>query len=242
MTAAALPGSQHQMSEATRRGVIRWWIRETLGNIILAVTVFWSAGTVKWVWGWALVALYVGWMLATAILLMPASPELLAERGTRRKDSKSWDARLMSVVGLLMLVQPIIGGLDYRFGWSAPLPVWLHLVMILIAAGGLVLFVWSMAANAYFSLIVRIQGDRAHQVVTSGPYRFVRHPGYVGSILLYVSTALVLGSLWALIPGVLAAMLMMVRTALEDRTLRAELPGYAEYAQQTRYRLLPGVW
>ena len=104
------------------------------------------------------------------------------------------------------------------------------------------LLTWSMAANAFFSQTVRIQKDRGHTVATGGPYRYVRHPGYAASILFQIATPLILGSVWAFIPCGLTVLLSVVRTALEDRTLLEELPGYAEYAQQTRYRLLPGIW
>jgi protein-S-isoprenylcysteine O-methyltransferase Ste14 len=99
-----------------------------------------------------------------------------------------------------------------------------------------------MVVNNYYSRIVRIQGDRGHNVVTDGPYRFVRHPSYIGSILAWACAALVLGSWIALVPVALIAVTLTVRTALEDRTLQEELAGYREYAQQTRYRLVPGVW
>ena len=105
-----------------------------------------------------------------------------------------------------------------------------------------VLLTWSMASNAFFSTVVRIQDDRGHAVASGGPYRFVRHPGYVAAILFYLVTPLMLGSVWTFIPSVLMVLLFVVRTALEDRTLREELDGYWEYAQRVRYRLLPGVW
>jgi protein-S-isoprenylcysteine O-methyltransferase Ste14 len=104
------------------------------------------------------------------------------------------------------------------------------------------LVVWATASNAYFSQIVRIQTERGHSVATGGPYRIVRHPSYIGVILVYVATAIALGSWWALIPGGLCAGLIVIRTALEDRTLLTELPGYTQYAQKTRYRLIPGLW
>ncbi|MBU0705027.1 MAG: isoprenylcysteine carboxylmethyltransferase family protein, partial [Chloroflexi bacterium] len=104
------------------------------------------------------------------------------------------------------------------------------------------LFTWGMTANKFFSTSVRIQEERGHTVASEGPYRYVRHPGYVGYIIALFATALALGSLWALVPAVLATCLFVVRTALEDRTLQKELAGYKEYAQQVRYRLLPGVW
>ena len=101
---------------------------------------------------------------------------------------------------------------------------------------------WAMLANPFFEKTVRIQEERGHHVATGGPYRFVRHPGYVAFILMGFALPLGVGSAWALVPAGLNAALIVARTALEDRTLRRELPGYAEYAQRTRYRLLPGVW
>jgi protein-S-isoprenylcysteine O-methyltransferase Ste14 len=104
------------------------------------------------------------------------------------------------------------------------------------------LFSWAMASNKYFSTCVRIQIDRGHTVATSGPYRYIRHPGYVGYTVSFLGMSLALGSLWAIIPAGLIACLLVVRTALEDRTLQDELPGYKDYAQRVRYRLLPGIW
>ena len=97
-------------------------------------------------------------------------------------------------------------------------------------------------SNRFFSTMVRIQADRGQTVATAGPYRYVRHPGYVGYSVSFFGMALALGSLWALVPAVLMACLLVVRTALEDRTLQDELAGYTDYARQVRYRLLPGIW
>lgn len=107
---------------------------------------------------------------------------------------------------------------------------------------GMSLFSWSMATNAYFSAMVRIQADRGHQVVSSGPYRFVRHPGYTGVIIFSLATPPMLDALWAFIPAVVLVITMIIRTRLEDRTLNAELEGYPEYAGCVRYRLVPGIW
>jgi protein-S-isoprenylcysteine O-methyltransferase Ste14 len=101
---------------------------------------------------------------------------------------------------------------------------------------------WAMAVNEHFELLVRIQTDRGHRVVTSGPYRIVRHPGYLAAIVGGLTSPLILGSLWAFAPVVAGALLFTARTALEDRTLREELAGYQEYAARTRHRLLPGIW
>jgi protein-S-isoprenylcysteine O-methyltransferase Ste14 len=148
----------------------------------------------------------------------------------------------MGVVGISILAQYVVAGLDVRNGWSAGigLPVQIGMLGVILLGHGLV--VWATASNAYFSQIVRVQTERGHRVASGGPYRIVRHPSYIGVILVYIATALALGSWWALIPGGVCAVLMVVRTALEDRTLLAELPGYTEYAEQTRYRLIPGLW
>lgn len=236
------PAEAREMDAETRRGVIRWLVRETLGVAFVAVSLFIPAGTAAWAMGWALVALYAVWVAANALILIPRSPELLGERAARREGTPTWDTAILGIIGLMALAKHILAGLDYRFGWTGPVPLALQIAALVIAALGYALGTWAMASNAFFALVNRIQEDRGHAVATGGPYRFVRHPAYVGTIAFELATPIMLGSLWALIPGVVAAALMVVRTALEDRMLREELPGYTEFAQRTRYRLLPGVW
>jgi protein-S-isoprenylcysteine O-methyltransferase Ste14 len=122
------------------------------------------------------------------------------------------------------------------------MPLALQIAALVVAALGYALGTWAMGANAFFSKIVRIQKDRGHAVATGGPYRYLRHPGYLGTIVFELATPIMLGSLWALIPGGLGALLLIIRTVLEDRTLHEELDGYEKYAQKVRYRLLPGIW
>jgi protein-S-isoprenylcysteine O-methyltransferase Ste14 len=149
----------------------------------------------------------------------------------------------MPLVGLYgPLVLCVVIGLDRRWRWSPPLPLALRLAALVVVAAGMVLAIWAFVANQFFSAVVRVQKDREHAVVTGGPYRLVRHPGYAGGALSYLAVPVMLGTLWAFIPAVLLIVALVVRTALEDKTLQAELPGYAEYAQQTRCRLLPGAW
>ncbi|HEY6073427.1 MAG TPA: isoprenylcysteine carboxylmethyltransferase family protein, partial [Anaerolineales bacterium] len=114
--------------------------------------------------------------------------------------------------------------------------------MLAAVLGNDILLVWAMVSNAFFVATVRIQTDRQQTVSSGGPYRYVRHPGYLGALLLHLGVPFMLNSLWALIPAILIALVLIVRTAMEDQTLHAELPGYKEYAQRVRYRLLPGVW
>jgi len=149
---------------------------------------------------------------------------------------------LTSLTTFPILALLIVAGLDERFGWSPELAVAIHLIGLAFIALGQGLFSWAMTSNLFFSTAVRIQMDRGQTVVSGGPYRYLRHPGYVGMIVSLFATALVFGSLWALIPAGLAAVLFVVRTALEDKVLLEELDGYQDYARQVRYRLLPGVW
>ena len=226
----------------TSRGVVRWLIREVLGILMVMVTLFIPAGRLDWWQGWALVGIYVVWSAANALILIPKNPELLIERATREKSDKAWDTVILSIVGLITIAKHIVAGFDVRWGWTAQMPLALQIAALLVAVLGYALGTWAMAANPFFSMVYRIQKERGHTVATGGPYRFVRHPGYVGTILFELVTPVMLGSWWALIPGGLSALLIVIRTALEDRTLHEELDGYREYAQRVRYRLLPGIW
>ncbi|MBU0705191.1 MAG: isoprenylcysteine carboxylmethyltransferase family protein [Chloroflexi bacterium] len=223
-----------------RSKIVKRGIQVVVQFLILAALLFVSAGRLDWVWAWAYLGVGVG-ILIINVLVMP--PELIAERGrTDRGGVKGWDRLISSLIAIPSLGLPIVAGLDERFGWSPQLALMLHLIGLAFIALGQGLFTWGMTANKFFSTAVRIQEERGHTVASEGPYRYVRHPGYVGYIIALFATALALGSLWALVPAVLATCLFVVRTALEDKTLQEELAGYKEYAQRVRYRLLPGVW
>jgi protein-S-isoprenylcysteine O-methyltransferase Ste14 len=236
------PGQPAEKTTGSAGGVRRWLMREIGGVIFVALSLFIPAGRLDWFMGWILVAIYAAWIAAQAVVLIPRCPELLAERAERRKDMKRWDAALLGVVGLATLAKHILAGLDYRFGWTAPIPLSVHLGAVVVAAGSLALVTWAMAVNAFFSMTYRLQEDRGHDVATGGPYRCVRHPGYVGTIVFELATPVLLGSLWALIPAALSVVLIIVRTALEDRSLQQELKGYPSYSEHVRFRLVPGVW
>ena len=160
------------------------------------------------------------WVSANAILLIPRSPDLLAERLGRMKGAKSWDVIIMSIIAVSTIGRLVVAGLDVRFGWSAGIDLPLQLIAAVVAALGYALLTWATAVNPFFSQIVRIQEERGHRVVAGGPYRFVRHPGYVGTILFEVSVPIMLGSFWALAICGFIALLFIIRTALEDRTLQ----------------------
>jgi protein-S-isoprenylcysteine O-methyltransferase Ste14 len=206
---------------------------------LFAVVLFVSAGTLDWPWAWIYLGVSVV-ILAINGLVLPR--ELVAERGAARENVKPWDKALTRLVLLPYVATWLVVGLDKRYAWSPELPVLLHLVALGVFALGEGLFTWAMVSNRFFSTAVRLQMERGHSVASGGPYRYVRHPGYVAFILFTLATPPALGSLWGLVPAGLVALLFVVRTALEDRTLRQELDGYQAYARQVRYRLVPGVW
>ncbi len=203
---------------------------------------FTAAGTIEWVRGWIYLALYVASIAATAAILLKTNPGVIIARGENHKGTKTFDKVCLALYTPLLIAVPAVAGLDaVRYRWSS-IPfaaVYFGAVLHLL---GNVPVVWALAVNPFLETTVRIQKDRGHTVITSGPYRFVRHPMYAGAIVTQIAIPLVLGSMWAWAPVAAIVLLFIVRTALEDRTLRDELPGYAEYAQQTRFHLLPGVW
>ncbi len=234
MTAAA--------SSARARAGIRARFAEILFALVLqALILFLGAGRLWWAWAWLYLGICVVGLAINAATLWRHSPDLIAERG-RIGAMRPWDRWITvawSVAAYLAL--PLAAALEERLGWGGLAAGWQVAGAVGVAAA-LGFAGWSMRQNAFFSTTVRIQTERGHTVCRSGPYRLVRHPGYLAFIAQGFATALLLGSPWALVPAALAAALMVARTVLEDRTLRAELTGYADYATAVRWRLLPGVW
>ena len=233
------------MTPEVKRRIVSWIVQAALGFVGYSAILLLSAGRLDWVWGWIFLALLAAVLISHVLILVPINPELLAERsrGIRQEGAKGWDKWVaVFAAGMGTMGSWLVASLDARFEWSASVPLALHIGGLIGSVLGWALFMWAMGANAFFSEAVRIQEERGHIVITDGPYRYVRHPGYVGAILALLATPLLLGSWWALIPGGLAALLFVVRTALEDKTLQEELDGYAKYAQKVGYRLLPGVW
>ncbi len=193
-------------------------------------------------WVYAIISI-LGFAISRAIASR-RHPGLLAERGRflDHKDAKPWDKTLAPLVGLGGALVPLVAGLDALFGWPPDFGLGVEMVGLALLLAGYALASYALIENAYFSGMVRIQTDRGHQVVSSGPYRWVRHPGYTGALLAYLGTPLLLDSIWALLPAVFLTVALIIRTRLEDQTLQAELGGYRDYAQRVRYRLLPPVW
>lgn len=203
---------------------------------------------ISWRWDW-----WEAWVYAILSLLNFAvsrvlaarrNPDLIAERARfmRYENAQSWDKRMTLYIGIGSILIMLVAGLDGLFGWppTFPLPVKIAAVVLLLAGYG-----WSsyaLVVNRYFSGMVRLQTDRGHQVVSGGPYRWMRHPGYAGALLTSLAVPLLLDSIWAFLPSVFLMVILIIRTRREDRFLQAELSGYRAYAKRVRYRLLPGVW
>lgn len=215
------------------------------GAFIEGALLFGAAGTLALPRAWFFLALCFVAIFGQMALLAWKNPELVNHRGRwkKKKDAKRWDKPLIIAFGVLgFYTLPIVMGLDVgRFQWSS-----LGMLSLVVGTAlyifGTVVITWAMLVNTHFETVVRIQTDRNHHVVTGGPYRYVRHPGYVGASLWIVATPLIVGSAYGLVVVALVTVTIAVRTSLEDRTLQRELPGYADYATQTPYRLLPGLW
>lgn len=229
------------MTKQTIRAVAGFLLYLLLAPGLLFV----AAGTTAWPVAWIYIAMLLAATLGSRLMVLVRNPETLRERArfTSAEGTPTWDRLLVLIVGLVgPMVTMLVAGLDHRWGWSPPVPVVAQGLAGLVVAGGYGVSVWAMVENAYFSAVARIQEDRGQAVVTSGPYRIVRHPSYAGTLLATLALPVMLEALWALIPAAGMGAAVIVRTALEDRMLRDELEGYQEYAKRTRYRLIPGVW
>ncbi len=221
--------------------MLRAYIRLVVYIILVSVILFFSAGRIDWLAAWVFLVIY------TAIIIIGVTfvdPELLKERSKIGPGAKRWDIVIASVaVVFLFPATFLVAGLDAgRYHWSPPFPVWLQIAAFLGFLAGSALQSWAIITNKFYSSVVRIQTDRGHYVITDGPYRYVRHPGYTGVIVTSFAIPLMLGSLWALVPALIGDCILVIRTLLEDNTLKSELAGYTEYAAKTHYRLIPGIW
>jgi protein-S-isoprenylcysteine O-methyltransferase Ste14 len=207
----------------------------------LIVAFFFPAGRLD-VWtGWTFLGIYT---LISIINFSLADPELVKERSRIRSGTNRWDARLAALSFLFFYpITLVIAGLDTgRMGWTKPYPIVFQFIALILYTLGNIIGSWALLSNRYFSTFIRLQEDRGHEVVTQGPYRFIRHPGYAGTILAAIALPIGLGSEWALIPATIGGYGFILRTKFEDEFLLRELNGYNQYASVVRYRLFPGVW
>ena len=230
------------LSPEVKRRIYSWICGTFLGMIGYSVLLILASGKWNWLWGWVYITLLTLAMATHVVVLVPLNPALLADRagGLRQPGTKRWDIWLTMTAGLAFTSIMIIAGLDERWGWTETISIGWHISGILLFVIWWIFFLWAMASNPFFSEGVRIQEN--HQVAQRGPYRFVRHPGYLGNLIGCLGQPLLFGSWWAFIPAVLTIIAFVIRTALEDKTLQKELEGYSDYAKQVRYRLIPGIW
>ncbi|SDZ68461.1 Protein-S-isoprenylcysteine O-methyltransferase Ste14 [Pseudomonas sp. NFIX28] len=204
--------------------------------------IFLPAGTLGWWPGWIFLAVMALGFGVSAWVLARVNPLIYRARSRFQPGTKSWDKKLLAFLLPAMTAVLPVAALDAgRMHWSA-VPAWVVLAGYAAVLAGIALTAWAQAVNPFFEPGVRIQSERHQRVIDSGPYRFVRHPGYIAALLLFFGMALALGSFWALLPAALAAALLVLRTAWEDQLLQAELRGYAGYCQRVRWRLVPGLW
>jgi len=241
MTTKTSVPSQNGQNHMSRGAMLA---RLIIATVIFGAVLFGLAGRLDWTMGWVTLLAY-GVTYILVLLVIPVEQELTQERQLAPKVDTPWWDKLIATVGSLVfpLGFLVVAGLDQRNGWTtADMPVWLQVGGATALILGILFASWAMAENRFYARYVRIQEERGHAVVSGGPYRFVRHPGYVGTGAICLGMPLGLGSLWALALGASFVVLMVIRTALEDRYLQANLPGYTDYARRVRYRLLPGIW
>ncbi|HNR45568.1 MAG TPA: isoprenylcysteine carboxylmethyltransferase family protein [Anaerolineaceae bacterium] len=200
----------------------------------------------RWSWwqAWVMTAIFILSFIISRILAARKNPGILAERANynQHQNTQPWDKWLSPLVAFGSVFVLLVVGLDAAYHWLAGFSLPVQLTGLVLIVAGYLLASYAFVENAYFSGTVRIQGDRGHKVVSTGPYGWVRHPGYLGSLIASLGMPLLLDSVWAFIPVVVFGIFFIIRTRLEDRFLQANLPGYHQYAQKVRYRLLPGIW
>lgn len=202
-------------------------------------------GDPGWWQGWFYAFLILGLGLGGRIWAELRHPGLTAERQNIEniQNAKPWDKFLAPLMAVsISYPMVIVAGLDHRNDWSPAFPLWMNVFGFVSIALGYAFAAWAMAENRFFYSVVVVQTDRGHVVCDSGPYQYVRHPGYAGNILPLFGIVLALGAVWTLLPTAVALAISVLRTALEDRTLQEELPGYRDYARRVPYRLIPGIF
>ncbi len=213
-----------------------------IAMVVLPVLLFWPAGTIDWRRGWLFLSIAVIGSFFAASHIARENPGLFAARRGFKPGTKPWDLILAPIVSLLIFaIMPLAALDDARFHW-APQPDWVQLLGYALFCGGFAGVTWAQSVNPFFEAGVRIQTERGHHVIDSGPYAWIRHPGYAFAAPMSAGIALSLGSLVALIPVALAMILLAIRTVGEDAELRTNLPGYAGYADRVKHRWIPGVW
>ena len=240
--------NQETIKNSSPKNTITWktLVRFIFTTIVMLGILFLAAGRFDWWEAWAYAAMTMVTLLSSRAILMIKNPDLAQERATsadQKEGVKPWDKILMPLTAMyLPIISWVVAGLDERFGWSPDLADPIQIAALAVIFLGSSIGTWAMLTNQFFSSHVRIQTDRGHQVVDTGPYRVVRHPGYAGGLLSWLAAPVYFSSYWLIPLTFLAIIASGIRTKLEDDTLQAELSGYAEYSKRVSYRLIPGIW
>ncbi|MGR5067452.1 methyltransferase family protein [Vibrio alfacsensis] len=231
--------------QATQTVSLRQWLRLITVYLLIPLILFICGGDIGWLQAWLFLMLFLVEGVASRMWAEQRHPGLTAERQNIEniQNAKAWDKVLAPLMAVsITFPMTIVAGLDHRYNWSSEFPLWLIATGFTLISLGYTFSAWALAENRFFSSVVRIQTDRGHTVCDSGPYRFVRHPGYAGNLVALFGIVLALSSVWTLIPAIVASIITVIRTTLEDQTLQEELPGYRDYVQRVRYRLVPWVY
>jgi protein-S-isoprenylcysteine O-methyltransferase Ste14 len=221
------------------KNVVRRIANVVVVFLLQGIILFIASGTLYWNWAWFFIFVQIAVLLINYAIL---PKEVIEERGREKKNVKKWDKILVGLSIIPAIGIYVLSGLDYRLSWSPDFHISMHIISLSILLLASMLFTWSMVSNKFFSTMVRIQKERGHTLVAEGPYKYVRHPGYLGYILMVIATPFALGSIYALLMSFLVMIIFIIRAAMEDRILLYELEGYREYSQKVRYKLIPFIW
>ena len=229
------------MPQPVNQPAWRLALRAAMKFALVVAVLFGCAGRLDWARGWIFVALTTITIALTIPVFQRENPRILRTRLEKTEGAKPFDKVLYAILMSAVVSCFAVAGLDVRFGWTSLPFEWSYLGLLLYVAGYIPIGL-AMATNPFIERTLRIQAERGHVTVTSGPYRVVRHPMYAGLLLVMAGWPLLLGSTWIYVPYAILAVTLIVRTVLEDRTLRCELAGYEDYTMRTQYRLVPGIW
>lgn len=231
------------MDEKLTKHGIKTFLAPINWIIVTGLVFFISAGGITHLRAWIYMGIYAIGGLIIGMILLKKSPKLLNDRGKMQEGNKQLDKIIILAYFLFAIViTPLVAGIDKRFNVTEEQPFFYLYIGIILYLFSAIFSIWPMLHNPFFEGMVRIQKNKNHRVINTGPYKIVRHPGYIGMLLGSISLPLALGSVLAFIPVLIMALLIFIRTYYEDTTLKRELTGYSEYCKNVKYRLIPYIW
>lgn len=232
------------MESKNKTSVVRIAFMLLLVLVIFPLLPMIISGRWNWWQAWVMGALFMLSFIVSRAIAAKKTPDILKERAdyATQGNTQSWDKWLSPIMAFGSVFVLLAAGLDERFNWSPDLSLGVELLGLMLIVSGYVFGSFAFIENAFFSGTVRLQPERGQTVVSTGPYAWVRHPGYLGSLIASLGMPLLLDSLWSYVPVIIFGFFFVLRTSLEDRFLRENLAGYSDYAKEVRYRLFPGIW